>query len=316
MRQDLPEASFAERAYLEPLRKSQNMDGGWGFHAGYESRVEPTAWALLALSEFTPSGTPDVAIEKGRQYLLVARLSDGSWPSATGQTEGSWVTSLACWALLAIGGPAESIRSGLQWLIDDRPRDSGFLWKLARKIRERKPLSDQSADYTGWSWTPNTASWVEPTSYALMVLRSPLGASLPESAKRSELAEALLYDRMCPDGGWNCGNPRVYGVAGQPQVGPTAWALIALRHHPERAENRASVEWLDGIQATVQSPESLALTNLALRSYGKRTEELLRRLALLQDAPQLPWSVPALSWAALGSSETSRWLNAALQPVS
>ena len=29
----------------------------------------------------------------------------------------------------------------------------------------------------------------------------------------------MLYDRMCPGGGWNCGNPKVYGVAGEPLVG-------------------------------------------------------------------------------------------------
>src|SRR5579863_6730298 len=124
MREDFSAASFAEGAYLQPLRKLQNADGGWGFHGGFESRVEPTVWALLALSEFCPSDTADAAIEKGRRYLLAARLPDGSWPSSPGQTEGSWVTSLACWALLATGGPADGIRNGLQWLINDRPRDS------------------------------------------------------------------------------------------------------------------------------------------------------------------------------------------------
>ena len=316
MREELSAASFAERAYLDPLRKFQNADGGWGFNAGYGSRVEPTAWALLALRESNPSDSTDTVIEQGRRYLVAAQLPDGSWPSAPEQTSGSWVTSLACWALLAIAHPADKIRSGLQWLIDDRPRDSGFIWRLAKKIRERKPLSDQSADYTGWSWTPNTASWVEPTSYALMVQRSRLAASLPDSAKRCELAESLLYDRMCPGGGWNCGNPRVYGVAGQPQVGPTVWALIALRQHPERAENRASLEWLERIQTTIHSPESLALTQLALSAYGRSTEAVLAGLSYLQEAPHLPWSVPALSWAVLGQSQSSHWLNIASIPTS
>ena len=35
---------------LSLLESLQNADGGWGFHAGEHSRVEPTDWALRALS--------------------------------------------------------------------------------------------------------------------------------------------------------------------------------------------------------------------------------------------------------------------------
>ena len=37
--------SLVDRAYLARLRSLQNSDGGWGFHAGCESRIEPTSWA-------------------------------------------------------------------------------------------------------------------------------------------------------------------------------------------------------------------------------------------------------------------------------
>ncbi len=46
-------SSFIDQAYLSSLRRSQNSDGGWGFRAGYESRAEPTTWALIAFQEFS-----------------------------------------------------------------------------------------------------------------------------------------------------------------------------------------------------------------------------------------------------------------------
>jgi hypothetical protein len=115
---------------------------------------------------------------------------------------------------------------------------------------------------------------------------------------------------MCPGGGWNCGNPRVYGVAGQPQVGPTVWALIALRGQPQRAENCESLAWLEGNREKIQSPESLALTNLALKLYGKSNGAAADKIDPFQAASARSWSIQALSWAALALSENSKWLNA------
>jgi hypothetical protein len=126
MRDPGPLSSFAAQAYLAPLRTLQNKDGGWGFNAGGESRVEPTAWALLALQEFSSPAAMDAVLERGVRFLIEAQLEDGSWAAASGQQEGCWVTSLACWALLAQGQYATSLVNGLLWLNNDRPRDSGF----------------------------------------------------------------------------------------------------------------------------------------------------------------------------------------------
>src|ERR1700688_3253313 len=91
--------SLVERVCLPYLLEAQNEDGGWGFAQGLESRVEPTSWALLALSEICPDdSSSDESISRGYCFLERAQLTDGSWPSAAGQGVGSWVTSLACWA--------------------------------------------------------------------------------------------------------------------------------------------------------------------------------------------------------------------------
>src|SRR5215470_499389 len=80
------------------LQKTQNADGGWGFHPQSESRTEATCWALLALTELARDDESE-AIARGFQFLRAAQLPDGSWPSTPGEQTGCWVTSLASWVL-------------------------------------------------------------------------------------------------------------------------------------------------------------------------------------------------------------------------
>ena len=307
MNEEVLLSSSVDHAYLSPLRALQNPDGGWGFRPDCESRVEPTAWALIALQEFASQGGRQ-EIQRGAGFLAKVQLTDGSWAAAPGQTEGCWVTSLACWALSSHREHATALEKGLHWLNQDKPRDAGFWWKLIRKLADRKRLNAQNSSLTGWSWTPHTSSWVEPTCYALIAQQ--VAAATPDaaSAKRRELAQSLLYDRMCPGGGWNCGNPRVYGVAGQPQVGPTVWALMALSEFPERAENRQSVDWLERNRENVQSSESLALTDIALKIYGRANGSASRAAEAFDLSARS--SVTALSWSALARSNGTGWLSA------
>jgi hypothetical protein len=302
-------SSFVDQAYLSPLRRFQNTDGGWGFRTGCESRAEPTAWALIALQEFEVEAVAEEAIRRGLGFLETTQLEDGSWAASAGQKEGCWVTSLACWALGLHDQDAPRVQKGLHWLNEDKPRDAGFWWKFIRKLLDRKRVNAQSPALSGWSWTPHTASWVEPTCYALIAQRAVASALHPDSVKRCELAKAMLYDRMCSGGGWNCGNPRVYGVAGQPQVGPTVWALIALREHPQRAENCESLDWLELNREKIQSPESRALTNIALKIYGRNVGASADHASPSETSTALSESIQAQSWAALALSENSRWLN-------
>lgn len=308
MRESEGGCPLVDRAYLARLRSLQNMDGGWGFSAGSESRIEPTSWALIALQQSSSSSGPDEPLNRGLRFLTAAQLQDGSWASAPGQLEGCWVTSLASWALMAHPQYSTNLLRGLRWLNDDRPRDSGFLWRMARKLADRQRINSQSASFSGWSWTPHTASWVEPTCYAVIVLHAAVAAELSNLPRRINLAHGMLYDRMCPGGGWNCGNPRVYGVAGQPQVGPTVWALIALHESADRRENRESLDWLESIQDTIVSPESLALAHIGLGLYGRQNSTLVERLQSFPDSDSIPWSVQAIAWAALAFSESPDWL--------
>jgi len=301
---------FLERTCIPYLCHAQNEDGGWGFQRGSLSRVESTAWALLALRECVSILPQDNIEERGVHFLERSQLQDGSWPSSPESHEGCWVTSLACWALLRQERVADSVVRGIDWLCNDRPGDAGLRWRLLQRLHSNRQVSSQSSSYYGWSWTPKTASWVEPTSFGLLVLRasSPAGTLPAGVQRRQQVAEAMLYNRMCPGGGWNCGNPMVYGVPGVPQISSTVWALLALRKHAERSENQQSVDWLEANWGRSQTPASLALAHIALGLYGRLDPSLGDSLRAAYSREGVLWRVPEVAWAALAFSGHQSWL--------
>jgi len=161
----------------------------------------------------------------------------------------------------------------------------------------------QDSSLRGWGWTPGAASWVEPTSYALIVLHCVAGESRPADAdERVRLAEAMLDDRMCPGGGWNSGNPRVYGVAGVPRVGPTVWALLALRHVDANTRRQSSLDWLEGEYPKAGGAGSLSLAHLCLQAYGRPVPPLEPALWALYERNQFLGNLLAFCWAAIALS--------------
>ena len=292
---------------LSLLRSLQNPDGGWGFLAGGQSRVEPTCWAALCLSQ---TAKPDDQDNHSRliEFLHSHQLADGSLAMAPGMSAGGWVSSLAC---LALAGHAESdqhLRAGLSWICEDFPRDSSPWQRFMRVIRPDSHLAAQDDSLRGWGWTPKTSSWVEPTSFALMALGAAKAEQLPKTAgQRRDLATSLLYDRMCPGGGWNCGNPRVYGVDGDSLVLPTCWALLALRDAPERPGRALSLAWLQRQFSKIESAGSLAVARMTLENYGMPAPQAKRDL-LEWTAQELgAEGVHVLAWAGMALDPSRRW---------
>lgn len=312
-----PRSSWLERCCLPFLHETQNADGGWGHRAGGHTAVEPSCWALIALAGAPRSGDQETALHRGLDWLCGRQLADGSWPAYPGQPQGCWVTSLACLALHALAWSPDAVARGLGWLSQAWPGEGGFWWGLREKFFPGQRVVRQNSSLRGWSWTPGTSSWVEPTSYALIALRK-----IPEelhprgAARRRRLGEAMLYDRMCPGGGWNCGNPRVYGVAGQPAVGPTAWALLALQDYSSRPENQQSLDWLEQSCPEIRGPGSLVLASLCLETYGRSVPSLLPALESFYGANQFLQNVSVLAWAAIALSPARATLQWALAPLS
>ena len=74
--------NFIEQSCLPYLRNAQNEDGGWGFMPGAGSRVEPTAWALIALHEFASATGSQKAVSDAA--ALFETISTRRWLLARG----------------------------------------------------------------------------------------------------------------------------------------------------------------------------------------------------------------------------------------
>jgi hypothetical protein len=300
-------STFVESVCLPFLLNAQNADGGWGFKPGAASRAESTAWALIALTESEVTPAQREAAFRAMNFLRESQLADGSWPASPELREGSWVTSVAGLSLARQDTFTEQLNKAAAWLVRETPGEAGLLHRAVRSVFGKKNAG-QNFSYFGWSWTAGTASWVEPTSYAILFLRLfPPDKRPGEAERRLRLAETMLCDRMCPGGGWNCGNPMVYGVPGEPQVTSTVWALLALRENRERPEVQQSLAWLEGFADSIKSPASLALRAIALRAYGNSTG-IATALETMYESSEIAWNVPEVAWSILALSGTLHWL--------
>jgi len=302
------ENSCLESICLPFLLQAQNPDGSWGFHPGGGGSVEATAWSLLALAGAPPGPAGEKAMARGLGRLCEFQLGDGSWPAFGGQLQGCWVTTVACLALHVLRGPGDSLQRGLEWVGRSWPGEGGFWWRWRNRLAQQSLVVGQDVSLRGWSWTPGTSSWVEPTALALILLSAvPESLHPKEAARRRQLGEGMLYDRMCPGGGWNCGNPMVYGIAGEPAVGPTAWALLALQSHAQREENQQALAWLSRAYPDIQGPGSLALAHLCLRAYRLSPPPLEPVLHRLHQSNRFLHNVEVAAWVTLALSPIASW---------
>ncbi len=291
------------------LRKAQNADGGWGYHLGSQSSTEPTAWAMLALQSY--EATDGSILTSASNWLRQVQTKEGAWPTGSGKDPGCWGTALACLSLLTQSSSAENaVALGVKWLCSTWPAEGNLMWQLRQRWHPKaETIVRQDHSLRGWGWTPNTASWVEPTAYSLLMLRNiPAQARPPEARERIQLGERMLFDRACPGGGWNAGNPLVYGVAGVPRIGPTVWALLALRDHQNRAANVEGIEWLAQNFKHIRSPGSLALAHLCLRVYNRQPAPIETDLCNFYKRNQFLQSIPVTAWATLALAEVPGWL--------
>lgn len=311
-----PTIAFPVSFFPDFLRRAQNADGGWGYHPGSQSSTEPTAWSVLALVQF--GAIVDDTLSSGSEWLLRSQLANGAWPTSAGKEAGCWSTALASLALLKLKRPSDDAATrGVKWLCETRPAEGSFAWRFRRRWLPKakdKGIVRQDDSLYGWGWTPKTASWVEPTAYTLILLQNisqkfhPAGAS-----ERVQLAEKMLFDRACPGGGWNAGNPLVYGVPGIPRIGPTVWALLALRKYRDHSTLRRSLTWLEQNYDNIRSPGSLGLAQMCLSVYGRAVSPIEPGLHELYFNSQFMQSIPVVAWASLALSGAPDWLRCRLE---
>lgn len=267
-----PEGTAAAARSLLDL---QNPDGGWGARRGGPSTTEATSLAILAL----PRSPPQKAAGAGLAWLRERQRPDGAWPPSDQVPLSSWMTPLAVLALSLSGSERGRALRGAQWVLAQEGRGYSWITKLFFRLFPEREAIELDPDLKGWPWMPDTFSWIEPTAYSLIALKT-LRSDLPSEPAASRIlqGERMILDRMCPGGGWNYGNSVVLGEELWPYPDTTALALIALQDVPDRKEIRTSLEALQRMLAENDSGLAVALATLCFRLYRRDVAALRQRL--------------------------------------
>ncbi len=209
---------------LDALRKTQNPDGGWGYFAGKESWLEPTAYAALALLGERVS-------DRAWSLLSSWQLPDGSWKPSEKIGISSWATSLCVTLAAARNEWGAPTRRGVDWLLQSSGAESRWVNVIASKIGMLN--AGHNVGLKAWPWKPDNAGWAEPTVHALVALKIVSAKwPSPELSERVRSGEAQLMDVRCRDGGWNYGVPATVGGELPAYPETTALALVGLQQQP------------------------------------------------------------------------------------
>src|SRR6266487_126390 len=173
------------RDLTDLLTAGQNADGGWGYYRHKKSRLEPTCWAVLAL---TSTG----------QDASAAGEALRQWPTRNGllleRADGDTNFGFHGLALLALHAATLEHRDGNRALLDGLQRVKGL-------ALEPSSINRQDNSIQAWSWIDDTFSWVEPTAWCLLALKTcaqPWHVRIDSVRVRD--AERMLIDRSCRGG--------------------------------------------------------------------------------------------------------------------
>jgi hypothetical protein len=292
-------------AFLDALLARQNDDGGWGALEGAASDSECTALAVLALHR---SAAPADPLMRGEQWLIARQESDGAWRYRDEGPVARWSTPIAILALRGRGHDA-AVARGLDWLVELKGERLPLLLRIREFLSASKTV-DLDTTLDGWPWAEGSFAWVEPTSWALIAMKTWSDGGSREARARIREGEQMLLDRACPGGGWNYGNKRVLDVALEPYPDTTALALMALygRRAPEVDTGFVALDRLLGENA---SGLALALAALSRKAWGRASDDLVTRLIVRYEEGQFLGETRTLALAALATEPGPGWFGAA-----
>ena len=259
-------------AALNYLSSRQNEDGGWGYLSTHPSTVEPTAIAAIAV---TGSHDHSTATQRAMQWLQHVQHANGGWGISVSDPESSWQTAWAMLALTKTSTTYDVIERGNKWLLEMEQ-----LAVTDELQRDMQKISSIDLTLRGWPWHPLEASWVEPTSLALMALNS--SAYFKMSAGRIETAVQYLLNRRCGTGGWNVGSPIMLGAALPARAVPSALALLALALHAPDSILADDIAALRTDMTLDGGALATALGLIALRQLGQTDENAMSALHKIQ----------------------------------
>jgi uncharacterized protein (DUF362 family) len=240
-----------DAAYQTTLDRLAGMalaTGGWGYRPGQSAHLEPTCYAVLALSAHRETYLG--IIQKALSAIESYRQSDGTYRHPAARPEAAWTTSLVLLTYQRLNKPHQAIADRLL----------GIRGRVMKKDPEVLDMVDIDVSLLGWPWAFDTFSWVEPTSWACTALR----AAGQSSHTRVKEGLRLLLDRAFESGGVNYGNRVVLGKSTEPIPGPTAALLIALQGAEDQPRIDAAIGYLRVEGQKTGDIEHLAWSRLAL----------------------------------------------------
>jgi hypothetical protein len=266
----------------QQLSSARNADGGWGYYRGKTSRLEPTAWAFLALAQH--GGT-----RLDTQVLTTWPAVDDLLLEHAGGIPNYGFHGLALLACEALG---IEHGAGISALVRGIQRVKG----VALENGPANPTQDNRLQ--AWSWIAETFSWVEPTGWCLLALKK-RRATAPREIDAARVAEAekLLINRACATGGWNYGNSDVLGQDLRAYVPTTAIGLLAMQDRRDAAAIARGASFLESHGTSEPSGSALALAAIALRTLGRPDDAVRARLV-----EQLPTTVEIGNHAAMATA--------------
>lgn len=259
-------------ALTAALLQARGTDGGWGYFAADQSRLEPTCWGLLALLA-TADRRSQVDLAASAAFLARAQRDHGLLVDRDDLPPNLGINGLV--AILLAQHPELLAPEATARLILALEAARGIQLKQAPQLRQDNSLQ-------GWSWIQDTFSWIEPTAWCLLALKRATDRS-GESAARIDEAERLLFDRVCASGGWNYGNPYVLDQVLDAYVPTTALGLLALHDRRDHEVVQRSLAFLEAERLSEASGMALGLTELCLRIYGRPSTDVERRLLNLYE---------------------------------
>ena len=245
------------------LLRARNADGGWGYQAGKASRLEPTCWASLALG-------------RTLEHKVLEQ-----WPCSDGllleRQGGAANYGFHGQGLIVLRALNLEHAAGNRMLLTALQRVKGTALPPSTINRQNNSLQ-------AWSWIDGTFSWVEPTAWCLLAQKQWLSApGAVVDRSRIDVAEQMLVDRCCDQGGWNYGNSNMMGQQLKPFVPTTALALLALQDQKSLPAVVRSLAFLEREATSERSGTALALALLALRAHGRPASTV--RDTLVAQAP-------------------------------
>lgn len=234
---------------LELLVGSASADGGFGYHRGQPTHLEPTCLAAVALAAEPERFAPQIAaaVNAIQQHAQ----PDASYRLTRGRPQAVWPTALVLFTRGLLNHPAAELQPVANRLL-------GIEGKVVRM--DTSDAGDIDASLLGWPWAEDTFSWVEPTAWACLALRTVGLGKHP----RVQEGLRLLLDRAFDHGGANYGSRIILGKQTEPIPGSTCILLLALQGVKDSPRVDAAKGYLRVVANQTTDLETLAWIKLAL----------------------------------------------------